>query len=535
MKSGLARYAPEIEAATAELRRREVIRRIWRKDHTLWKPEPDEIADRLGWLHVSAAMREKAADLCGFADEVRAAGYRHVVLLGMGGSSLGPLVLSQAFGRAQGHPELVVLDSTVPAAIRVVTDAIDTARALFLVSSKSGTTVEPNALYRFFRSAVEQSAGKTSTGESFAAITDPGTPLESLAREHGFRRVFVNPPDIGGRYSVQSYFGLVPAALMGLDVTTTLGRVDDMREVCASFDAAHDNPGARLGAIMGAMARNGRDKLTLITSPTISGFGLWVEQLVAESTGKEGTGIVPVSGEPLQPAASYGQDRLFVYVRLGNDDNSETDAACQCLLSCGQPLLRIDLRDRYDLWREFFRWEFATAVAGSLLRVNPFDQPNVQQSKDLTARALSSGAFVAPRPETKSPRELLSDAKAGDYLALMAFLRQTPELDAAFSELRRSVMTRHTIATTLGYGPRFLHSTGQLHKGGPNSGLFLQITANHQDDLPVPNAPYTFGALARAQAEGDLRALQAMGRRVARVELEADAPDAIRRLLGEMG
>ena len=533
--TGLARYAPEIEVAAAELRRREVVCRIWRKDHTLWKREPDEIADRLGWLHVSEAMREKAAELRGFADEVRAAGYRQVVLLGMGGSSLGPVVLSQAFGRGEGYPEFVVLDSTLPTAVRAVRDTIDPASTLFLVSSKSGTTVEPNALYRFFRGMVEEAVGEEWAGESFAAITDPGTPLEALARNQKFRRAFLNPPDIGGRYSVQSYFGLVPAALMGLDVTAALNRVDVMRRSCTASDGAHDNPGAQLGAVLADLARSGKDKLTLVTSPAISGFGLWVEQLVAESTGKEARGIVPIAGEPLQPAESFGDDRLFVYVRLEGDDNSETDAASERLLSAGQPLLRIDLNDIYDLWGEFFRWEFATAVAASLQGVNPFDQPDVQQSKDLTTQVLRNPGSAPMATETTSVRELLSDAKGGDYLAIMAFLRQTPELEAAFSELRRSVMDRHSIATTLGYGPRFLHSTGQLHKGGPDSGLFLQITATNRDDLPVPNAPYTFGALARAQAEGDLRALQAVGRRVARVNLESDEPDGIRKLLGEIG
>ena len=519
---GLGQHLPEVEATLLDLGRHDVMRRIWAGDHTVWKPDAREIADRLGWLTVTDVTREQLPSLAAFGEEVRDAGFKHVVLLGMGGSSLGPEVLRQTFGSDGGYPELTVLDSTAPAWVKAATDAIDPAHTLFLVSSKSGGTIEPNSLYAHFRSLVEGAVGEARAGQSFVAITDPGTSLETLARENGFRRVFLNPPEIGGRYSVLSYFGMVPAAITGVDVAALLDRADSMREGCASFDPAHDNPGAWLGAIMGTLAVRGRDKLTLVTSPAIASFGLWVEQLIAESTGKEGRGIVPVAGEPLVDPVHYGEDRLFVYMRLADDDNADTDASVEGIEASGQPVVRIDLRDTYDLGAEFFRWEFATAVAGAILDVHPFDQPNVQQAKDLTARVLQEYESSGVRPAAAaagSVGELLSGAQPGEYLAIMAYIRQTGEMDRALSDLRRKVLERHQIATTLGYGPRFLHSTGQLHKGGPETGLFLQITAAHGGDVAIPGAPYSFGALVDAQASGDFQALQESGRGVARVRL----------------
>ncbi|MCH8284444.1 MAG: glucose-6-phosphate isomerase, partial [Chloroflexi bacterium] len=377
---------------------------------------------------------------------------------------------------------------------------------------------------------VEQAVGKEQAGQNFIAVTDPGTSLDKLGREQGFRRVFLNPPNIGGRYSVLSYFGLVPAALIGLDLATLLDRADCMREGCASCVPAHDNPGAWLGAAMGVLARQGRNKLTLVTSPSISSFGLWVEQLIAESTGKEGKGIVPVAGEPLLEPAAYGNDRFFVYLRLDGDDNADLDQAMQRLQSSGQPVLRWALKDRYDLGAEFFRWEFANAVAGAILGIQPFDQPNVQQAKDLTAQVLASYEKEGRLPDvsaTGSLRELLSGAKPGDYLAIMAYVQETPAVVARLTDLRRAVMQRHGIATTLGFGPRFLHSTGQLHKGGPPTGLYLQIVTDDAHDLPVPGETYSFGVLAAAQALGDLNALEALGRRVARVTLKGDVETSL--------
>ena len=521
----LGNLLPEVESTLAKMERDRVSSRIWDKDHTVWKPSPEEITDRLGWLNVMDVMDEQVGTLKAFADEVREAGFQHVVVLGMGGSSLGPEVLRQTFGKSDTYPELIVLDSTVPDSVKSVTDFIDPARTLFLVSSKSGTTIEPNSLYRHYRSLVEQLVDKDQVGQNFVAVTDPGTPLVNMAREAGFRRIFPNPSDIGGRYSVLSYFGLVPAALAGLDVKTLLERAKSMRETCAFSVPAHNNPGAWLGAVIGTSALQGRDKLTLVTSPSIESFGLWVEQLIAESTGKEGKGVLPVSGEPLMSPERYGDDRLFVYVRLDNDNNSVTDAAIERIELSGQPIVRLSLRDKYDLGAEFYRWEFATAVAGAVLEINPFDQPNVQQAKDKTNQVLEEYRELGRMPVSDpsgSISELLASAQDGDYLAILAYVQQTPEMDQALSDLRQAVMNRHGIATTLGYGPRFLHSTGQLHKGGPKTGLFLQLTAIHEEDLSIPGEPYTFGVLADAQALGDLQTLQVLGRRVARIHLGTD-------------
>ena len=533
----LGQYLEDVEAGLADIQRREVISRIWRGDHTVWKPDPTEIADRLGWLTVTGVMCEQASVVQKLAREVRDAGFRHLVLLGMGGSSLGPEVLRQTVGSAPGYPELIVLDSTVPGWVQGVADTVEPSKTIFIVSSKSGSTTEPNMFYLHFRSLVEKAVGKGRAGDHFIAITDPGSSLETLAREQGFRRLFLNPADIGGRYSVLSYFGLVPAALAGMDILKLLDRADCMREGCASCVPAHENPGAWLGIAMGVLAQQGRDKLTLVTSPSIHSFGLWVEQLIAESTGKEGKGIVPVAGEPLAPPDLYGDDRLFVYLRLEDDDNAATDATLAEVQSSGQPVVRLTLQDRYDLGAEFFRWEMATAVAGAVLRINPFDQPNVQAAKDMTEEVLAQFDSRGALPEmtaSGSLQGLLAGANPGDYLSIMAYVRQTPAVDKALDTLRRNVMERHGIATTFGYGPRFLHSTGQLHKGGPGSGLFLQLTENRGRDVAIPGQAFTFGVLADAQALGDLQALESAKRRAARIHLGSDAPAGILALAGEL-
>ena len=455
----------------------------------------------------------------------------------MGGSSLGPEVLRQTFGSAPGYPELIVLDSIVPGWVQSVAESIDPARTLFLVSSKSGSTTEPNMFYAYFRSLVEKAVGKERAGRSFIAVTDPGTSLETMAREQGFRRVFSNPADIGGRYSVLTYFGMVPAALSGIDIVTLLDRADCMRAGTASCIPVYVNPGAWLGSVVAVLARQGRDKLTLVTSPSIGSFGLWVEQLIAESTGKEGTGIVPIAGEPPAAPDHYGDDRLFVYLRLEGDGNAESDAAIQAIESSGQPVVRLELRDKHDLGAEFFRWELATAIAGAALGINPFDQPNVQAAKTMTESVLGQFESSGRLPEMEASAsldKLLAESRRGDYLAIMAYVRQTPGMDRALDALRRKVTERHGIATTMGYGPRFLHSTGQLHKGGPASGLFLQLTADHTRDLPIPDSPFTFGVLADAQAVGDLRALRASERRAARVHLGANPEEGIIKLAGEV-
>ncbi|MAX58625.1 MAG: glucose-6-phosphate isomerase [Chloroflexi bacterium] len=535
--ASLGDYLAGVESGLSGLKSRRVISRIWSGDHTVWKPDPTEISNRLGWLTVTDAMREQTPAMQALAQEVRDAGIRHVVLLGMGGSSLGPEVLRQTFGSAPGYPELIVLDSTVPGWVQSVTDAIDPAHTLFLVSSKSGSTTEPNMFYAYFRGLVEKAAGKDGAGQHFIAVTDAGTSLEKLAIDQGFRRVFANPPAIGGRYSVLSYFGLVPATLIGLDLSKLIDRADRMREETFSNVTVQENPGAWLGAVMGVLAQQGRDKLTLVTSPSIGSFGLWVEQLIAESTGKEGLGIIPVAGEPLTSPNHYGGDRLFVYLRLDGDNNDESDRAVQAIQESGQPLVRLNLMDKYDVGAEFFRWEMATAVAGSILGINPFDQPNVQAAKDMTDSVLGQferSGELPPMEASSSLGDLLSQGGPGDYLVIMAYIRQTPQVDQALDDLRRKVTARHGIATTMGYGPRFLHSTGQLHKGGPGSGLFLQLTGEHAHDLTIPGAPYTFGVLADGQAVGDLRALLASLRRAVRVDLGTNPEAAIRGMVGEV-
>lgn len=531
--SALAEYSRDVSNALADLKRRDITGRIWRKDHTVWKPEPAEITNRLGWLDVADKMLSQAGALKDFAAEVRSAGIRHVVLLGMGGSSLGPEVVRQTFGATKGFPELIVLDSTVPASVRMVERKTDPARTLFIVSSKSGTTTEPLSFYAYFRAVVEKAVGARKAGRHFVAITDPGTSLAVMAYEKGFRRVFLNPADIGGRYSILSYFGLVPMALAGVDVEVILDRAERMGHACASCVPVQGNPGAWLGAVLGSLAVRGLDKLTLSTSPSISSFGLWAEQLVAESTGKQNTGIIPVAREPVVSPECYGRDRLFVYLRLDGDDNADADRTMESLRRDGHPVVRLDLRDKYDLGAEFFRWEFATAVAGSILGIHPFDQPDVQRSKDITSRLLEEYRNTGKLPEVKSSSsvgDLLQGASPGKYLAIMAYINESPVIGKALRRLRQKVLERHNIPVTLGYGPRFLHSTGQLHKGGPDSGLFLQITAGRRSDLQVPGQPYTFGVLADAQALGDLQALQDAGRQVARIHLASGSEAAIREL-----
>ena len=538
-RSSLESRFSEVKSALGEVEQRDVVRRMWRKDHTLWKPDPTEITNRLGWLNVSEQMCEQAPMLEAFGNEVKDAGYQHVVLLGMGGSSLGPEVLGQSFPSSNnGFPKLIVLDSTVPARIRTVTAEIDPVRTLFLVSSKSGGTVETLSFYRYFRELVDQILGPEAAGPNFVAITDPGTSLETLGRADGFRRVFLNPEELGGRYSVLSYFGLVPAALIGLDIAKLRDRAECMGAGCPSCVPPGDNPGAWLGAAMGGFTRGGRDKLTLVTSPSIASFGLWVEQLIAESLGKEGKGIIPVAGEPLAPPGQYGRDRWFVYLRVQDDDNGPADDALAEIETAGYPVVQIPLRDIYDLGAEFFRWEFATALAGAILGVNPFDQPDVQGSKDSTGRVLDTYRREGQLPELGedgSLPELLAQAQPGDYLSIMAYLEQTSQTDALLSRLRAKVTKGYGIATTLGYGPRFLHSTGQLHKGGPATGLYLQITSSPGQDLEIPGESYTFGVLAGAQSLGDLEALKSLGRRVIRVKLEGDPVSSLQQVLESLG
>ena len=438
--SGLGKYRAMVQDAASGLAEDDVVLgRIWGRDHTVWAQDPAEIDDRLGWLDVADSMKAEVGDLLAFADEVKQEGFQRVVLLGMGGSSLGPEVLRRTFGSARGYPELAVLDSTLPDVVRAVGEEGDPARTLFVVSSKSGTTLEPITMYRHFRGLVDGLVGREAGGRNFVCVTDPGTPLNALAETDGFRCVFAAPPDLGGRYSVLSHFGMLPAALSGIDIATLLDRAAAMRRRCSAAVSPDENPGAWLGAAMGALAQSGRDKLTLVTSPGISAFGLWVEQLIAESTGKDGKGILAVAAEPTLASADYDNDRLFVYMRLDGDDNGSTDAAMERVAADGHPVVRLDLRDPYDLGAEFFRWEFATAVAGSLLGIHPFDQPSVQQAKDETERLLGEYRNAGKLPEVEASGSLsvlLSKASPRDYVALLAYLPETSETDAALSDLR---------------------------------------------------------------------------------------------------
>lgn len=513
-----------IHPTLQELNRQDVINRLWRKDHLLWKPEPREISDRLGWLTVHERMQEQRDHLRRCVSMAKDMRVKDVVLLGMGGSSLGPEVFRASFGQQKGAPRLWVLDSTVPGWIRQVTKAIVPARTLFLVASKSGGTIEVMSLFAHFWSLVSTSKGNHG-GKHFIAITDAGTGLETMAQEYGFGQIFTNPPDIGGRYSVLSFFGLVPAALMGLDISRLLTRAAGMAERCRTEKDSASNPGAYLGGVMGAFAKAGRDKVTVIASPAIATFGLWVEQLLAESTGKEGTGLIPVAQEPVMAPAAYGGDRFFAYLRLKGEKNAALDGQVQDLIKGGHPVLRFDLHDRYDLGAEFFRWEYATAVAGHVLGIHPFDQPNVQESKDNTSRVL--GLFQSTKrlpeqagsPPKQAAQELSQHLNAGAYVAILAYTTPSPAFETAVRRLRRALVSQHHVTTTFGYGPRYLHSTGQLHKGGPNTGIFLELVDRMTPDLAIPGKAFSFGTLALAQAAGDLESLRAHSRRATRMQL----------------
>ena len=517
LTGGLGSYMEQVRRGLAELERARTIRRMWDGDHTVWKPDPTEVSNRLGWLTIPQEMTKKLAELNDFASDV-AGSFDHVVLLGMGGSSLGPEALSRSLGHAPGYPRLIVLDSTVPASVRRTEESIDPARTLFIVSSKSGGTIETLSLYAYFRELTTRHVGDAKAGASFVAVTDPGTSLERLGNERGFRKVFLNPPDIGGRYSVLSNFGMVPVALAGMDVEKLLESAVTTATAYGPDIPLEENPGAWLGAAMGTLASIGRDKLTLVSSDGIESVGLWVEQLVAESTGKEGKGIIPVAGEPLLGPEVYDDDRLFVHLRLAGADNRETDLALQAIESAGHPVIRLDLDDRCDLGGQFYLWETAVAVAGSILKINPFDQPDVQSAKDMTDRIIEQWQSTGRLPENDAGfhPELLDGLGSGDYLAILAYADQTAEMEEAVFKLREAVMKRYKAATTFGYGPRYLHSTGQLHKGGPNAGVFILTPPETAPDLPIPSSPYTFGTLASAQALGDMEALKSSNRRMSR-------------------
>lgn len=528
-----------LASSLQDLSRNRVIERLWAKDHRLWKPEPTEITNRLGWLTVQDQMRQQLTNLDASVHAAKEMGIKDVVLLGMGGSSLGPEVLRASFGSAKGFPRLWVLDSTVPGWVRQVTRSIQPARSLFLVASKSGGTIEVMSLFAHFWNVVTR-AKMNRGGDQFMAITDPGTGLEKMAKEYGFRQIFTNPSDIGGRYSVLSLFGLVPAALVGLNVSRLLDRASAMADRCRLEAPVESNPGAYLGVAMGALAQSGRDKVTIIASPPLATFGLWAEQLLAESTGKEGTGLIPVAQEPVLPPARYGKDRFFVYLRLQGGQNVLLDRQVEALAKAQHPVLRFDLKDRFDLGAEFFRWEFATAVAGHILGIHPFDQPNVQESKDNTNRVLATFQSTGRLPEQSShhakqaAQELSGRLRAGSYVAILAYTTPSRKLEAAIAGLRKALVSHYHVTTTFGYGPRYLHSTGQLHKGGPRTGLFLELVDRMTPDQAIPGKPFSFGTLAQAQAAGDLASLQTHDRHAIRVRLGSDPASTVTALTAAM-
>ncbi|MGI8731907.1 MAG: glucose-6-phosphate isomerase [Pyrinomonadaceae bacterium] len=557
MTASLGAYQEPVARALVEAEQTGIMRRIWQKDASVWKDDEAHqaiIRNSLGWLTVSGKMISAADEIVAFADQIRLSGdFKHVMLCGMGGSSLCPEVMRQTFGTQTNYPELLVLDSTDPDVLTYFSSQIDIERCLFVIASKSGTTTEPLVFYKYWYDQVRQR--KSNPGDSFVAITDPGTRMVEMATADKFRHIFLNPADIGGRYSALSYFGMVPAALMGLDIRKLLAQAETMIKACSAERGVAESPGALLGTIMGECARAGRNKLTIVTEDRISALGLWIEQLVAESTGKEGQGILPVNGELLGAPSVYGDDRLFVSISV--EVVAETRNKLEALASGGHPIVYRTLNDLYDLGGEFFLWEIATAFAGWRLRINPFDQPNVQESKDATKELLdyfktrgqlqeqepvvSDGTLavyaadriresVSASSVRDALRAHLASAKPGDYIAMLDYTEETPEIESALQSIRTQLRDATKCATTTGYGPRFLHSTGQLHKGGPDTGVFIQITAPDQVDVPIPGEPYTFSVLKQAQALGDFRSLSAHGRRAIRVDLGQDVLSGLQRL-----
>src|SRR4051812_15026870 len=496
-----------------------VARRIWAKDATVWAPEgTPEVANRLGWLTIADYLREEAADLMAWA---RSLDHEHVALLGMGGSSLGPEVLRLSYGA-----DLHVLDSTDAEAVRALGEAIDVRKTIFVVSSKSGGTIETLSHFEYFW---DQSGGR---GDQFVAVTDPGSPRAGLASNRGCAGVSLNGADTGGRYSVLPCSGLAPAALAGTDVVALLEAGGGAEQPCHSFDST-SNSGLWLGCALGEMALQGRDKLTFVVDPPISSFGLWVEQLVAESTGKQGRGVLPVAQEPLGAPEVYGDDRVFVHLRNSAAPDDANDKGIAALAEAGHPVLTMQTDgDPADLGRIFFFSEFATAVAGWVLGINPFDQPNVQEAKDNTRRVLEEGVREVDDPG--SIGDVLSAAMPPHYVAIMGYVTPSDEFDAAIAELRRAIRDRTKATTTFGYGPRFLHSTGQYHKGGPKQGLFVQLIHDALPDVPVPGKPYTFTTLKNAQAIGDLQTLRSHDLPACQVRLDGDPAQAVRDLTKEL-
>lgn len=533
-----------LAAVIGHARQNDWAQRLMDRDTTLWSDAPTvraAIADRLGWLDAPAHFTDQIAALEGFGDGIRVAGFTTAVVMGMGGSSLAPEVLHRTFGTAEGYLHLRVLDSTDPAAVAATVDDLDPLATLWIVASKSGTTTEPLAFladaWARIEAALEAAGSDQRPGDFVVAITDPGRSVAAIPHHDELREVFLNPPDIGGRYSALSYVGLVPASLIGLDLDALLTSASTMLAACHEPEPER-NPGLLLGLALGELARAGRDKLTFVTDPALASFGAWAEQLIAESTGKRGVGIVPVVGEPLGRADSYGPDRAFVSLSLaGSADPS--GGLLDALAAVGHPIIRITVDDPMDLGGEFVRWEVVTAIAGAVLGIDPFDQPNVEEAKERTRRVLAAASGEAVDAGAGGPavhdvddlgaaglagllRDAFGASADGRYIAIQAFIAPGDAADAAIEAVRRTIRDATRCPTTAGYGPRFLHSTGQLHKGGTPSGWFLQLTSEHPRDREIPGWPYSFGRLIDAQAQGDAEAIAAHGLPIVRVRLGRD-------------
>jgi transaldolase/glucose-6-phosphate isomerase len=553
-----------VKTAKDDWRANGKVRRLWQRDASLWTGTDE--AEWLGWLGITEDQIAQHDNLRKVAEDAKKGGFSAVLLLGMGGSSLCPEVLRLTYGKVAGYPDLHVLDSTDPAQIKSFEDKIEVGKTLFIVSSKSGSTLEPNIFKQYFFEQAKQAVGAEKAGSHFIAITDPGSKMQKVAEADKFRHIFYGLPSIGGRYSALSNFGMVPGAVMGIDSKKFLERTEEMVQACASCVPVEENPGVVLGLILGSAAKAGRDKLTIVTSPGIYDLGAWLEQLLAESTGKQGKGIIPVDREALASPEVYGKDRVFAYLRLESEPDAQQDAKISALEKSGHPVVRISLTDTYDLGQEFFRWEIATAVAGSVIGIDAFNQPDVEASKivtrNLTSEYEKTGSLPAEKPilddkgiklftDDKNAAELAKGAefekslvaylkshlgriKAGDYFALLGYIQMNEDHEKQLQSIRHAVRDKKHVATCLGFGPRFLHSTGQAYKGGPNSGVFLQLTCDDAKDLPVPGQKYTFGIVKAAQARGDFQVLAERGRRALRVHLGADLATGLRTLQNAM-
>lgn len=551
--------AAAVESTLKDWDANDKVNRLWEGDTSLWTKQDEN--QWLGWLSIIDEQQRSIRRFTNFALEVRDGGFSDALVLGMGGSSLCPEVLAKSFGDLPGFPKLHVLDSTDPGQVKSFADRIDLQKTLFFVSSKSGTTLEPNIFKQYFFDQVKQAVGDDNAGSHFVAITDPGSKLRQEAEHDHFRKIFLGVPSIGGRYSALSDFGMAPAAAMGIDIQRLLDSAGRMAEACSANVSALNNPGVMLGALLGVAHNHGRDKITIIASPGIADVGAWLEQLIAESTGKNGRGLIPVDREPPAPSDKYQDDRLFVYLRMDPEPEPSQDVAVAQLETTGGPVVKISLSDVYDLGQEFFRWEIATAVAGSVIGINPFNQPDVEASKiatrKLTDEYEQKGSLPAETPifeadgiklfadeanaaaleQTSSEPSLtgylrahLDRLKDKDYFALLAYLEMNDAHDELLQAIRYDVMEAKSVATCLGFGPRFLHSTGQAYKGGPDTGVFFQITCDDARDLPVPGQEYTFGVVKAAQARGDFEVLAERGRRALRVHLGVDVASGLRKL-----